>query len=330
MHSVRGRRALFALAAAGFLIPAMAQVSVTTFHNDPARTGQNTQEIILTPANVNSTRFGKLYSVTVDGEVYAQPLYLWDMNIAGGTHNVLYVVTEHDSVYAIDADTGTVYLQVSLIPSGGGTVSSLGDIGCSDLIPEIGITGTPVIDPATNTLYVVAKSKVNGGIVQHLHALDVTTLAEKLGGPVQIQAAVAGNGYDSSAGVVTFNPKQQNQRAALTLTNGHVLIGWGSHCDYDPWHGWLMSYSAGALVQEAVFNTTPNGNEGGVWMAGGGPAVDAGGNIYIPTGNGTWNGTSDYGDSVLRLGPPANGSFPVLDYFTPYDQGALESGDIDV
>ena len=169
---------------------AHAQVNVTTYHNDNSRTGQNTQETILTPANVNSTQFGKLFSVTVDGAMYAQPLYLSAVTIAGGTHNVLYVVTEHDSVYAIDADSGTVYQHVSLIPSGGSTVNSSSDLGCGDLVPEVGITGTPVIDSVSGTLYVVAKSKVGGSIVQYLHALDVAMLTEKFNGPVNIHASV--------------------------------------------------------------------------------------------------------------------------------------------
>jgi Chitobiase/beta-hexosaminidase C-terminal domain/PQQ-like domain len=330
LHSAPGRCALAALIFLACLTPVIAQVSVTTYHNDLGRTGQNTRETTLTPANVNSTQFGKLYSVPVDGAVYAQPLYLWALNIAGGTHNVLYVVTEHDSVYALDADTGTVYVRVSLIPSGGSTVNSSSDLGCGDLTPEVGITGTPVIDPTTGTLYVVAKSKVGGSIVQYLHALDVTTLAEKLGGPVLIQASVAGNGLDASAGLVSFNAKQENQRAALALSNGHVIIGWGGHCDLQPWHGWVMSYSASTLAQEAVFNASPNGSASGVWMSGAGPAVDGNGNVYLATGNGDWNGTTDYGDSILKLGPPANGNFTVLDYFTPYDQGALNSGDVDL
>lgn len=309
---------------------AHAQVNVTTFHNDIARTGQNTRETILTPANVNSAQFGKLFSVSVDGAVFAQPLYLSAVNIAGGQHNVLYVATEHDSVYAIDADNGTVYARVSLIPSGGSTVNSNTDLGCGDLIPEIGITSTPVIDSAGGTLYVVAKSKVNGVFYQYLHALDVGTLAEKLGGPVSIHAQVTGSGYDSSGGAITFSVLNQNQRAALLLENGHIIISWSSHCDTDPWHGWLMSYSSTTLAQEAVLNTTPNGSRGGTWMSGGGPATDAGGNIYVATGNGTWNGTSDFGDSELKLGPPANGTFPILDYFTPYNQAALASGDFDL
>jgi hypothetical protein len=340
MFSRLGRRALVAVLTVGCLTSVCAQVSVTTYHYDLSRTGQNTQETILTSANVNFTRFGKLFSVTVDGAVYAQPLYLWAVSIAGGTYNVLYIVTEHDSVYAIDANSGTVYAQVSLIPSGGTTVSSSSDLDCTDLVPEVGITGTPVIVPSTGTLYVVAKSKVNGTIVQYLHALSVTTLAEKFGGPVQIQASVLGTGVDSGGGVVTFNAKQQNQRAAVLLTNGHVVIGWSSHCDNSPWHGWLMSYNASTLAQEAVFNSSPNdtpndtssfnGEGNGIWMSGAAPAADANGNIYIATSNGPWDGTSDWGDSILKLGPPANGTFPVLDYFTPYKQATLEADDIDV
>ena len=238
-----------------------AQVNVTTEHNDVSRTGQNTQETILTPSNVNSTQFGKLFSVPVDGAVYAQPLYLSAVTIAGVPHNIVYIATEHDSVYAIDADSGSVYAHVSLIPAGGTTVSSSTDLGCGDLVSEVGITGTPVIDPMGGTLYVVAKSKVNGSIVQYLHALDVATLAEKFNGPVRIQATVNGTGYDAGAGSVAFNAKQENQRAALLLENGHVVIAWTSHCDTDPWHGWVISYNSGTLAQEAAFNTSPNGNE---------------------------------------------------------------------
>jgi disulfide oxidoreductase YuzD len=327
MRSIRVIQGILVCSFSGLL---HAQVNVTTYHNDAFRTGQNIQETILTPANVNSTQFGKLFSVGVDGTVYAQPLYLSAVNIAGGTHNVLYVVTEHDSVYAIDADVGAVYGKVSLIPTGGTTASSTSDLDCTDLVPEVGITGTPVIDLAGGTLYVVAKSKVSGSIVQYLHALDVTTLAEKFNGPVAIQATVPGTGTDSSGGSVTFNPRQENQRAALLLENGHVIIGWGSHCDHGPWHGWVMSYNASTLTQEAAFNTSPNDGANGVWMSGGGPASDANGNIYFATGNGSWNGSSDYGDSVVKLGPPANNTFPVLDYFTPYNQGSLDSGDVDL
>ena len=313
-----------------------AQVNVTTYHNDNSRTGQNVQEAILTPANVNSTQFGKLFSVAVDGYVFAQPLYLSQIQIAGGIHNVVYVATEHDSVYGIDADNGAVYFKVSLIPAGGTTVSPSDLMGCEDIQPEIGITSTPVIDPVGGTLYVVAKSKVNGNVVQYLHALGVTSGAEKFGAPVLIQGSVPGNTADGNGSTVAFDPVLHNQRAALLLENGHVVIAWGSHCDKIPWHGWVMSYSASTLAQEAIYNTTTteiaadkNGC-GGIWMSGAGPAADSAGNIYFATGNGGWNGSTDLSDSIVKLGPPAGGTFPVLDYYTVYDQSTLESTDTDL
>lgn len=313
-----------------FTAPLQAQVNVTTYHNDISRTGANTQETILTPANVNSTTFGKLFSVAVDGAVYSQPLYLSNVAIGGGTHNVVYVATEHDSVYAIDADIGTVYWQVSVLPAGGTPVNSLGDIGCGDLVPEIGVTGTPVIDPSTGTLYLVAKSKVNGSVVQYLHALDVMTAAEKFGGPVRIQANGPGSASDGNGSTVSFSALTQNQRPGLLLENGHVVIGWSSHCDQSPWHGWVISYSASTLVQEAAYNPSANGYANGVWMSGGGLAADAAGDIYFATGNGSWNGSTDLGDSIVKLGPPAAGSFTVLDYFTPYNQATLSGNDTDL
>jgi hypothetical protein len=321
---------------AGLLLPclaaslAQAQVSVTTYHNDNARTGQNLQESILTPANVNSNNFGKLFSVALDGYVYAQPLYLSAIPIGAGTHNVVYLATENDSVYAIDADTGTIYARVGLIPAGGSTVSSA-DLNCGDLVPQIGITGTPVIDSTSGTLYLVAKSKTaSGNAVQYLHALDVSTLAEKFGGPIQIAASAAGTASDGNGSTVTFNSLNEFQRPALLLENGHVVIGWAGHCDAMPWHGWVMSYSASTLAQEAVFNTSPDGSGGAVWMSGGGIAADASGNIYFPTGNGTWNGSTDFGDSIVKLAPPAGGRFTVTDYFTPWNQSYLGANDVDL
>ncbi len=308
---------------------AVAQVNVTTYHNDNSRTAQNVQETILTPANVNSTQFGKLFTLAMDGAVFAQPLYLANVGIGGGTHNVVYVGTEHDSVYAIDADTGTVYWQRSLIPAGGSTVNAATDLNCSDMSGDVGITGTPVIDPNTGTLYVVAKVKLNGVILQHLHALDVLTGADKFGGPKSIQASVPGNASDGNGTMLTFNTRQENQRAALLLENGHVVIAWTSHCDNSPWHGWVMSYGATTLTQEAVYATSANGYGNGIWMSGSGLAADTSGNIYFATGNGSWNST-DRGDSILKLGPPTNGSFPLLDYFTPYNQGNLSGTDTDL
>jgi hypothetical protein len=307
-----------------------AQGNVTTYHNDNARTGQNTRETILTPSNVNSAQFGKLFSVAVDGWVYAQPLYLSNVNIGGGTHNVLYVATEHDSLYALDADTGNIYWQISLIPAGGTAVNSDIDLGCADLVPEVGITGTPVIDTGTGTIYLVAKAKVGGSIVQNLHAIDVATSAEKFGGPVAIKASVPGTASDGNGSAVSFNSRLENQRPGLLLANGHVVIGWASHCDFDPWHGWIISYKASTLAQEAAFNASANGSANGIWMGGGGLAADSTGNIFFATGNGTWNGTTDYGDSIVKLGPPSAGKFPILDYFTPYNQSSLAGGDTDL
>ena len=316
-----------------------AQVNVTTWHNDLARSGVNSQETILTTANVNTNTFGRLFSVTVDGQVYAQPLVLSGVSIGGGTHNVVYIATEHDSVYAIDADSGATYAQVSLVPAGGTTINTSSDLtpACGDIEPEVGITGTPVIDPSSNTLYVVAKSKVNGSIVQFLHALNAATLAEKAGSPVEIQASVAGTASDGDGTQVAFNPTTENQRPGLVLDNGHVLITWASHCDHTPYHGWLISYNAQTLAQEAAWNATPNGDPNGtlslagIWMSGAAPAVDANGDIFLATGNGYENGTTDFGDSVVKLGLPANGTFPVLDYFVPFNQnGANTQGDDDL
>lgn len=318
--------ATFAFTLLSFL--AQAQVNVTTYHYDNGRTGQNTQETTLTPANVNSSQFGKLFSVQVDGLLYAQPLYLSSVNIGGGVHNVLYVATEHDSVYAIDADSGAIYWQVSLIPAGGSTLNSSTDVGCGGIVPEVGITSTPVIDTASGTLYVLAQAKLNNSPVQYLHALDVVTHAEKFGGPILIQASVPGT---ASGGTnVSFDAKQQLQRPGLLLENGHVVIGWGSYCDHTPYHGWVMSYSANNVAnQEAVFNSTPNGVQAGIWQSGGGLASDADGDIYVTTGNGTFD-ASEYGDSIVKLGPPSGGSFPVLDYFTPANQSSLDSADLDL
>ncbi len=327
----------------GFLlvasVSATAQVNVTTWHNDLARSGLNPQETVLTTANVNVNTFGKLFSVPVDGQVYAQPLVLSGVSIGGGTHNVVYVATEHDSVYAIDAVSGATYAQVSLIPAGGTTVNSTSDLtpSCGDIEPEIGITGTPVIDPSSNTLYVVAKSKVNGSIVQFLHALNAGTLAENPGSPVEIQASVPGTASDGDGTRVAFNPTTENQRPGLVLDNGHVLITWASHCDHTPYHGWLISYNAQTLAQDAAWNATPNGDPNGtlslagIWMSGAAPAVDGNGNIFLATGNGYENGTTDFGDTVVKLGLPTNGTLPVLDYFSPFNENGTNTlGDTDL
>ena len=305
----------------------LGQVSVTTYHNDNARTGQNTAETMLTPANVNSGQFGKLFTTTVDGYVYAQPLYMPNVqNIAGGTHNVLYVATEHDSLFAIDADSGTLLWQQSFInPAGGITTVSSGDVGCSDLVPEIGITSTPVIDPGTRTIYLVTKTKENGNFFQRLHALDIATHAEKFGGPVVISATSQGR---------TFDPLKENNRPGLLLENGHVVLAWASHCDNGPYQGWVISYNAGTLAQEAAFNTEPdatNGFFGGIWMSGDGVASDSNGNLFFATGNGDYrSATGDWGDSIVKLSGPSGGTFTIADWFTPFNQSSLSGGDTDL
>jgi disulfide oxidoreductase YuzD len=327
------RVAGIALLAFGSALPGLlrAQVNVTTYHNDNARTGQNIQEIILNPQNVNSSQFGKLFTVTVVGYVYAQPLYLSNVPIQGGVHNVVYIATEHDFLYAIDADNGTIYWQKSLLPAGvSSPVTNSATFNCGDLVPEVGISGTPAIDANTGTLYVVASSLVNGKVFQYLHAIDVQTSAEKFGGPVNIQGSAPGTAEDGNGSSVSFNAQYANQRSALLLENGHVVIAWSSHCDIDPWHGWIMSYAAGTLAQEGVFNPSAASGRAGIWMSGSGLAADSIGNIFAVTGNGAWNGTTDFGDSILKLGPPNSGTFPVLDYFTPYNQGTLFLNDTDV
>ena len=320
-------------------------VSVTTERYDNSRIGLDATETTLTPAAVSSGNFGRLFSQPVDGYVYAQPLYLPGVVIPGkGTHNVVFVATEHDSVYAFDADDASganaaPLWSVSLLapdhgaPPGATTVPS-GDVYSNDIVPEIGITGTPVIDPSTGTLYVVAKSKENGTYVQRLHALDVTTGAEKLGGPVAIQASIPGTGTGSSGGTLAFSPGWHLQRPGLLLANGAVVIAWGSHGDQGPFHGWVMAYDAATLGQIGAWSSTPNGAGGSVWMSGVGVASDGSGNLFASTGNGTFDGATSFGDSVVKLvlaafrtndTPP-----PLADYFTPFDQQTLETNDQDL
>jgi hypothetical protein len=308
-----------------------------THHNDNLRTGQNLGEIVLTPDNVRSGTFGRLFAYAIDGISYASPLYVANVNVPGqGFRNVVYVATEHNSVYAFDADnTVTEPLwHVSFIDPGTGiTTVPAGDTGeCCDIAPEIGITGTPVIDPVSQTLYVVAKTKeVSGGTtyVQRLHALDIATGAEKFGGPVVIQASVPGSGVGSSGGVLPFHPLRENQRPALLLSNGVVYVGFASHGDVQPYHGWILGYDATTLQQVMAFNATPNNEGGGIWQGGGGLSADASGNIYFVTGDGTFTanaGGVDYGDSFMKMSP----SGAVLDYFTPYDQADLDAGNHDL
>ena len=300
-----------------------AGTDVTTYHNDIARTGQNTTETKLTQANVNSTTFGLLHNLAVDGRVDAEPLYLSQPSVAGSAHNVVFIATEHDSVYAFDSDTGAQLWKVSLLGSGETTSD---DRGCGQVTPEIGITSTPVIDRtagAHGILYAVAMSKNGSTYFQRLHALDITTGAELEGGPVTVQATYPGTGANSSGGQVVFDPKQYKERAALLLQNGVVYTSWASHCDFNPYTAWIIGYNQTSLTQTSVLNLTPNGSEGSIWQSGGGLAADAQGNIYALIANGTFEPTldgngfpnkQDYGNGFVKVST-TGGNLKVSDYF---------------
>jgi outer membrane protein assembly factor BamB len=297
---------------------------VVTYHNDIARTGQNLQETILTTGNVNSSSFGKLFAVPVDGIIDAEPLYLSSVSIPGkGTHNVVYAVTENDSVYAFDADAGTPLWQVSVLGSG---ESPSDDHGCGQISPQIGVTSTPVIDRASGprgTIYVVATSKNSSNIYfQRIHALDMTTGAEEFGGPVAVQAKYPGTGDNSHDGYVIFDPGQYAERQGLLLLNHVLYTGWTSHCDQRPYTGWLIGYNESTLTQTSVLNLTPNGSEGSIWQTGTGIASD-GRSLFFLDANGTFDTDlnkkgfphkGDYGNAFLKVSI-ANNKLRVADYF---------------
>ena len=318
-------------------IPSVAQVTTSQYNN--ARTAATLNEKILTPQNVNSQQFGKLGAFKVDGPVYAQPLYVPSVPTSGkGTHDVLFVATEHDSVYAFDANRpgDPPIWKVSFLDKARGVAPLSEDIvDCPFIRPEIGITSTPVIDLKTGTLYVLARTMIrhtvgNDEYYQHLHALAITTGVEKFGGPKLITASVPGRGAGASKGQVAFDALRENPRAALTLANNMVYLEWASSCDVDPYHGWVISYDAQTLAQKSVLNVNPDGTQAGIWLSDTGPAVDVDGNLYVPTGNGTFdaiNGGRDYGDSVLKLD---GSSLAIRDYFTPRDQQRISEADTDV
>jgi hypothetical protein len=318
-------------------------IDVVTYHYDNLRTGQNLNETILTPANVNSTKFGKLGAFTVDGLVDAQPLYLSAVAIpSAGTKNVLYVATEHGSVYAFDADsvngnTSTFLWKASVLGSG---ETSSDDRGCGQVTPEIGVTATPVIDRtrgAHGAIYVVAMSKdASGNYFHRLHALDLTTGAELFGGPMLVEASYPGTGDSSSNGSVVFEAKQYKERPGLLEIGGTIYTTWSSHCDARPYTSWVMSYDTNTLVQTSVLNLVPNGSEGGIWMAGTAPGADASGNIYFMVGNGDFDTTlnasgfpanANCGQCYVRLSSSA--PITLLDYFTPSNTVSESSGDVD-
>jgi immunoglobulin I-set domain protein len=311
---------------------------VTTYHNDIARTGQNTTETLLTQANVNSTTFGLLRNLAVDGLVDAEPLYLSQFSVGGVAHNVVFIATEHDSVYAFDSDTGAQLWKVSLLGSGETTSDNR---SCGQVSPEIGVTSTPVIDRAAGAhgiLYAVAMSKNSTSYFQRLHALDLTTGAELEGGPVTVQATYPGTGENSSGGQVVFDPKQYKERAALLLLNGVIYTSWASHCDIQPYTAWIMGYNETTLAQTSVLNLTPNGSEGSIWQSGGGLAADPQGNIYALMANGTFDTTldtnnfpnkQDYGNGFVKIST-TNGSLKVADYFDMMNTVSESGGDVDL
>ena len=307
-------------------------LSVTSWHYDNARTGVNANETILNLVNVNPNTFGKLFDIPADGAVIGQALYLPNVVISGkGTHNVVYAATMHDSVYAFDADSNaganaSPLWQVSLLPPGATPVPMTVQ-GCSGVTgwTEVGILATPVIDSATGTIYVVAKTYENGNTVFRLHALDVSTGSEKFGGPVQIAATYAVNGQTD-----TFNPFAETNRPALLLTNGHVYLAFGSNgCNAYGDKGWVISYNSSTLAQEGAFNTEPGKALASIWMKGGGLSADSASNIYGETAEGNFNPGTNFGSSVFRLTQSGN-SLQVGDWFTPWNQDFLSKNDLDL
>ena len=311
---------------------------VTTYHYDISRDGLNPKETILTQANVNSAQFGKVGFDAVDGKVDAQPLYLANVAVGGQLHNVLYVATEHGSVYAFDADSGAQFWKTSILGTGETTSD---DHGCSQITPEIGITSTPVIDRkqgAGGTIFTVGMSKDASGRYHHrLHALDVTTGAEIGGSPTEIAATYPGNGDNTQNGNVVFDPSQYAERAALLLLNGNIYMGWTSHCDQGLYTGWVMAYSESTLQQTQLLNVTPNGHEGSIWMSGGGMAADSNGFVYFLDANGTFDTTfdangfpskGDYGNGMMKLS--TSGKLAVADYFETFNTSAESAADIDL
>jgi len=321
-----------------------AQIAVLTRHNDLARTGANCNETLLNTGNVNSSQFGLLYTRPVDEYIYAQPLIMTNVNLGPqGTHNIVIVATANNTVYAFDADDPSVtspYWTDTFTNPPAVVSPGPADYNCPFFWSHVGIIGTPVIDPVTRTIYLVTNTKEITGnstnIVQRLHALDVATGIERTNSPVVIAATYPGtNTIDSTNGVIVFNPKYQLQRSGLALVNGTLYIAWASYCDFYSYHGWLMAYDAKSLQQIAVYNDTPDGSEGGIWMGGDAPAADTNGNIYISTGNGTVGDptnaadTIDRGESFVKL-TLSGTNFVVDSFFTPHNWQTLDSEDEDL
>jgi hypothetical protein len=318
-----------------------AQTNVLTYHNDNFHTGQNLTETILMPVNVNASTFGNLFVLPADGKVEAQPLYVAGLNMLDqGTHNVAFVATEHGTVYAYDADQGgDPFWQVSLLGPGETPADTQ---GCGQVTPEIGVTATPVIDLTAGghgTIYLVAMSRDSIGTYhQRLHALDIVTGEEEFSGPVEIAATFPGDGDGSTGGLLQFDPKMYKERAALILSNGVIYTSWASHCDFEPYTGWVIGYDQYSLSQTLAHNFTPNGEGGSIWGAGAGPAVDSGGYLFFQLANGTFDpgldvlgfpNSGDYGNAFVKLS--VNGGSPsVLDYWTMHNTVPESDADADL
>lgn len=333
-------------------------ISVLTQHNDNTRAGLNDKEALLTTSNVNGKEFGKLFTLPVDDQIYAQPLVVGSLAIGGGTHNVVVVATVSNTVYVFDGDNGKLYWSNNYTVAGMRTPQA-GDMQSSWCTPytnitnNIGIVGTPVIDGSSNTIYFVARSTNGSEFKQHLHRVDLTSGAERSGSPVEIAATVSGTGDGNVSGTIAFDPRRGNQRQGLALVNGNVYISYASHCDWNPYHGWILGYDAQSLQQKIVYNDTANGEEGGIWQSGMGIAADAQGNLYVTTGNGTVGTPSPYtsngpsGNGTLEIQPspdptdltgraesamkltPSGNTLTVTSYFTPFNYVYLNENDLD-
>ena len=314
-------------------------VSVLTQHNDNTRAGLNDNEAVLTTSNVNVQQFGQVFAVAVDDQIYAQPLVVGKVSIGEGVHNVVYVATVNNTVYAFDGDDGKIFWQKNYTASGMRPPRNTDMTGACggnyrDFSGNMGIVGTPVIDASSGTMYFVARSMSGSTYTQHLHAVDILTGNERSGSPAQMSATYSGTGFGSVNGVLTFNAQRQNQRQGLTLVNGTVYVSFSSHCDWGPYHGWILGYDAASLQQSVVYNVTPDGSAAGMWESGQGMAADAEGNLYVVTGNGTVGTTGNpgalrnRGESALKL-QRAGSTLQVASFFTPNNFAFLDQFDLD-
>jgi hypothetical protein len=321
-------------------VPNDQHISVLTQHNDNTRAGWNSQEKKLTTSNVNASQFGKLFTLSVDDQVYAQPLVVGNTPIGSGNHNVVFIATVNNSIFAYDSDSGKPYWHKNYTASGMRPPANTDMTGAcggqyQDFSGNMGIVGTPVIDSAAQTMYFVARSTHSGTtFVQYLHAISIIDGSERSGSPVQITATYPGNGDGSVNNIVSFDPQRNNQRQGLTLVNGVVYVTFSSHCDWGPYHGWILGYNASTLQQQIVYNDTPNGANGGIWESGTGMASDAQGNLYVVIGNGTVGANGDptvltnRGESAMKLAPSGS-SLTISSYFTPHNYETLEANDLD-